>query len=193
MARTTTRRPQDDVEDEEEVIGDEAEEQEESRPSAPAVSDSRRRREMKRGEKPKRSVQLGDDGELVDDEEDDSAGQITRKDRPTPSQREVVKSSNVVVRFFQSFREYLKDTASELRKVAWLTREDTLRLTYIVLIVTSVSAAVLGLISFLFGWLTTQLAQANTGLIAGAITIVMVVLVGGLWLFRDRLFGTHLE
>ena len=181
MARTTTRRPQDDVEEEAEE--DEAEEQEEARVSAPAVSDSRRRRMMKRGELP----------ETDEGEDEDSSAQTSRKDRPTPSQREVVKSSNVVVRFFQSVREYLKDTRSELSKVTWLTREDTLRLTYIVLIVTAVSAAALGAISFLFGWLTTQLAQADTGLVAGAVTIIMVVLVGGLWLFRDRLFGSHLE
>ena len=181
MARTTTRRPQDDVE-EEAIEEEEEQEQEAARPAA-VVSDSRRRRLMKRGELP----------QTEEAEDEDSAGQTARKDRPTPSQREVVKSSNIVVRFFQTIREYLKDTRSELSKVAWLSREDTLRLTYIVLIVTGVSAAVLGLVSFLYGWLTTQLAQANTGLVAGAITIGMVIIVGGLWLFRDRLFGTHLD
>ncbi len=181
MARTTTRRPDEEVE--EELTEDEADEQIESKPAAPAVSDSRRRRQMKRGEL----------AETDDSDDEDISEQVVRKDRPTPSQREVVKSSNVVIRFFQSMREYFKDTRSELRKVAWLSREDMLNLTYIVLIVTGVSAAVLGLISFLFGWLTTQLAQAETGLVAGVITIAMVLVVGGLWLFRDRLFGSHLE
>jgi preprotein translocase SecE subunit len=178
MARITTRRPE---EDEEDFIADvEGEEDDdEEQISAPPVSDSRRRRKLKRGE-------------LL--EEPTDTVQPARKDRPTPSQRpETAKSSNPLVRFYQNGVEYFQEVRSELSKVAWLSREDTLRLTYIVLIVTAVSAAFLGLVSFLFGVLVQSLATTSSAVIAGVITIALIVGVSGVWLFRDRLFGGHFE
>lgn len=175
MARITTRRPEED----EDLIED-AEEQDEEQVSAAPVSDRRRRRQAKRGELPEApSV---------------AAVEPTRKDRPTPSQRpEVEKSSNPVVRIVQDVVEYYHETRSELSKVAWLNREDTLRLTYIVIAVTALSAAVLGLIGFLFALLTQAIATANSTTIAGALAIGLIVVVGGAWLFRERLFGGHFE
>ena len=38
---------------------------------------------------------------------------------------------------------YLKDTRAEIAKVTWPTRDEGLRLTYVVLIVTTISAIVL--------------------------------------------------
>jgi len=174
MARITTRRPEED----EDLIED-AEEQDEEQVSAP-VSDRRRRRQAKRGELPEApSI---------------AAVEPTRKDRPTPSQRqEVEKSSNIVVRVYQDAVEYLQETKSELQKVAWLNREDTLRLTYIVIAVTAVSAIVLGLVGFIFALLTQSIATASSTTIAGVLTIGLIIVVGGLWLFRERLFGGHFE
>src|SRR5205823_3244996 len=120
--------------------------------------------------------------------------QPARKERPTPSQRpEIAKSSNFIVRFYQNAVEYVQETRSELSKVAWLSREDTLRLTYIVLIVTAVSAAFLGLVSFLFGVLVQAIASPASMVFGAIITIGLIVIVTGGWLFRDRLFGGHFE
>jgi preprotein translocase subunit SecE len=45
---------------------------------------------------------------------------------------------------------YLRDTRGELRKVTWPTREEALKLTYIVLGVTLVFAAFLGFLDWVF-------------------------------------------
>jgi preprotein translocase subunit SecE len=52
------------------------------------------------------------------------------------SRTAAVKPDNRLVRYF-------KDTRAEIRKVTWPTREEGLRLTYVVLIVTTISAIVL--------------------------------------------------
>jgi preprotein translocase subunit SecE len=173
VARISTRRPE---EDEEDLVEDVAEEEdEEEQVSAPAVSDRRRRRQLKRGE----TVA-----------EVEAAPQPTRsKERPTPSQRaERVESSNPVVRFFQGVLEYFREVKAELDKVTWLSREDVLRLTYIVIIVTTVSALFLGLVSYIFGLLTQALAGGSS-IFAGAVTILLILGVAGAWLFRDSLFS----
>lgn len=59
---------------------------------------------------------------------------------------QVVKEPNAVVRYY-------RETVGELRKVVWPTREEALRLTYIVLIVITTMAAVLGLADYLFAQL----------------------------------------
>ena len=98
----------------------------------------------------------------VEDELDDEAEEVTpakglteRKGRPTPGRRtqevEVTKSEgNFITRRLRGLREYFEGVRSELQKVVWPTREETRRLTTIVLSVTIVSALVLGVISLLF-------------------------------------------
>jgi preprotein translocase SecE subunit len=180
MARITTRRPE---EDEEDLIED-IEEEEEQQVAAAPVSDRRRRRKLKRGESVMEEA----------DEEDSAALQPARKDRPTPSQRvETIRSRNPIIRLYQSAVEYFRDVVSELRKVTWLSREDTLRLTYIVIAVTAASAAFLGLVSFLFGLLTQAMATSSSAIIAGIITMAIIIGVGGAWLLRERIFGGHFE
>jgi preprotein translocase subunit SecE len=167
MARTAARRS--DAEDEE-LIEAERDDQEEVQAAAPAVSDSRRRRQAKRG-----IVETGESAAVV------------RKDRPTPSARqEAAPSRNFIVRFVQNTREYFREVGVELRKVAWPTREEVNRLTRIVLIVTVVSSIFLGAVSFIFGFLTTQIAENSQLATIG--TLALVVVVAGLWLFKDRLF-----
>ena len=179
MAPITTRRPAE--EDEEDFLEDEAEDEEDEavkQPSAPAVSDRRRRRQLKRGE--------------VVAAEEESVPEPARKDRPTPSQREVVKSRNFIVRGVQDIVEYFREVRIELGKVTWLSRQETLRMTYIVLIVTAISAAFLGLVSFLLGLVIQALAADATRVLVGGITIVLIIVVSSMWLLRDRLFG-HLD
>jgi preprotein translocase subunit SecE len=178
MARNLPRR--DDVADDNEEILEESEESTEAGvPAAPAVSDSRRRRLAKKG--------------IVVD----AAPTIEKKNVPTPSPYTSVekreKSSNPVVRFFQNFLEYFRDVRSELRKVTWPTREDVQRLTTIVLIVTAIAALFLGLVSFLFSLLTAEVARDASSVIAGLATIGIIVVVAGLWLFRDRLFDNSVS
>ena len=64
--------------------------------------------------------------------------------------RKSAKSSNPVLRYFQ-------DTREELRKVAWPTRKQTIRLTLIVLGTTLVFALFLGFLDLLFQQLAALL------------------------------------
>jgi preprotein translocase subunit SecE len=59
---------------------------------------------------------------------------------------QAVKEPNAVVRYY-------RETVGELRKVVWPTREEAFRLTWIVLIVITVMAIVLGTADYLFGLL----------------------------------------
>lgn len=176
MARIETRRAE--AEEEDLIEAEEYEEEEEQEvvaAPAPAVSDSRRRRQAKRGELPAEPV---------------SAAVVTpRKDRPTPSQREEPEHrGNFITRFFGGIRRYARETAVELAKVAWPSREEIMRLTTIVIAVTVVSALFLGTASFLFSLLVTNMAIADSSTVFGIISIVMILVVAGVWLFRERIF-----
>jgi len=57
--------------------------------------------------------------------------------------RRGTKSSNAIIRYFQ-------ETAEELRKVSWPTREQTIRLTLIVLGATAAAGIFFGLLDLLF-------------------------------------------
>jgi preprotein translocase subunit SecE len=151
------------------------------------ISDKRRRQIEKRGE-PAKAVISADDAD-----DDDDEVEVERKGKETPSTREVHKSPNVVVRFGQNIIEYMRETRDELRKVTWLTREQTMRLTYIVLIVTAAASAFLGIVGFVFGLLTQALASQSTTLVAGFFLAVLIIVVTAGWLFRERLFGGHFE
>jgi len=81
-----------------------------------------------------------------------------RPERKSAPQRDMVrkgtKSNNAIIRYFQ-------ETGDELRKVSWPTREQSIRLSIIVLVTTAVSAIVLGLMDELFRILSSLLV--NTG------------------------------
>lgn len=51
---------------------------------------------------------------------------------------------------------FLMDIISELRKVVWPSREDTLHLAVVVVIVTIIFGALLGAIDIGFGWLIDE-------------------------------------
>ncbi len=74
-------------------------------------------------------------------------GIIPRRDDAV---RKGTKSQNAIIRYFQ-------DTAEELRKVSWPTREQTIRLTLIVLGSTVAAAIFLGLLDFIFHELSALL------------------------------------
>lgn len=64
------------------------------------------------------------------------------------------KGDNALVR-------YLKDTRAEVAKVTWPTREEGLRLTWVVLIVTTVAAVVLFGVDSIFSLVIALLLQAT--------------------------------
>jgi preprotein translocase subunit SecE len=87
-----------------------------------------------------------------DDLDDSERGLTDRKGRATRSRRqtEVVVKRGFLGRIWDGTRGYIKGVSDELDKVVWPTREETIRLSRIILIVTIASALVLGLISFAF-------------------------------------------
>jgi preprotein translocase SecE subunit len=134
-------------------------------------------------------------GEYVTPEDSATpAAAPTRKDRPTPSQRtEAAKSTNIVVQTLQNVNQYRKEVADELRKVTWLSREETQRLATIVITVTTISSLFLGAVSYLFGYLTQLIATQGSTIAAGIAAIAVIVIVAGLWLFRDALPGSRID
>jgi preprotein translocase subunit SecE len=60
---------------------------------------------------------------------------------------------------FQRIKHWFKDTAGELRKVTWPTREEAIALTRIVLIVTIIMSAILGVLDFIFARLVGLLVN----------------------------------
>lgn len=91
-------------------------------------------------------------------EEPEEKGLTEGKGRATPSRRKgeitgagvATPSGNAVTRFFGGIVDYFQGVRSELEKVTWPTREETNRLTRIVLVVTLASALLLGGLSILF-------------------------------------------
>ena len=60
---------------------------------------------------------------------------------------------------FQRIKRWFKETTGELRKVTWPTREEALALTRIVLIVTIIMSAILGILDFIFARLVGLLVN----------------------------------
>ncbi|MAS36982.1 MAG: preprotein translocase subunit SecE [Anaerolineaceae bacterium] len=79
-------------------------------------------------------------------------GVSARKGRATPGRRatEPEESGNIVVRSVTGIREYIEGVQSEINKVAWPSREETRRLSLIVLVATLLSSLVLGLITLAY-------------------------------------------
>lgn len=128
--------------------------------------------------------ETADDIEEFDEEEGDEADSralTAAKGRATPSRRqqeEEVEEGNFLTRLVTGLRDYFEGVRSELRKVAWPSREDARRLTIIVLSALVVCALILGGISLLF----TELFRIglNNPLV---LIVFMVVAVGGGFIF----------
>ncbi len=90
----------------------------------------------------------------VEETEAADRGITEAKGYATPSRRKGGGDSsgggNIVVRSARSVVDYFAGVRSELDKVTWPDREESIRLTYIVLAVTVASSLALGLISFGF-------------------------------------------
>jgi preprotein translocase subunit SecE len=56
---------------------------------------------------------------------------------------------------------FLTDVISELRKVVWPTRDDVVYLTLVVVVITIIMGAILGVIDIGFGWLIDNVLLEN--------------------------------
>ena len=74
----------------------------------------------------------------------------------TKSDKKVVGQENRVVR-------YVRETRGEIRKVTWPTRQESQRLTAIVLGVTAIMAIFLGILDFMFSNAVQELVRVLTG------------------------------
>lgn len=127
-------------------------------------------------------------------ETDDNTSQqlSTRKDRPTPARQAKPRgtgSSGLVNRIWgiRHMVAYFRGVAGELGKVTWPSREETTRLTAVVLGVTAAFAIVLGLLDSFFGWWFRRAFHADdtTFLLVG---VALMILAGGTYtLFRNRI------
>lgn len=163
MAKTDTReRTDEDVKDSGGNGNNEA---------TPVVSDRRARRKAKRGEA---FVKAGD--------AEAAPGEPQKKDRPTPSRRNAPKGTATAQKrnLFQRIPvvrpiyNYLASSVVEMRKVTWPNREETTRLTRMVLALTIFASIVLGTIDLFYGWWFRQ-ALDNETLFLGLAAIVSIV------------------
>jgi preprotein translocase SecE subunit len=122
------------------------------------------------------------------DESEDSEGRglTAPKGRATPGRRtqevvEVQAEGNFITRPLNNIREYWEGVRSEIQKVVWPTREESRRLTTIVLIVCIVASAVLGTISAIFTWLI----GVGLGTPAVFFGIFLVALAGFVYYLRQ--------
>jgi preprotein translocase subunit SecE len=103
-------------------------------------------------EKPRRSWRLfGGSSVKTEEPAEPERGTTAGKGRATPGRRSTEEvEGNAVSRGVGGIREYFEGVNSEIRKVSWPTREETRRLSIIVLITTVLASLALGLISLGF-------------------------------------------
>jgi preprotein translocase SecE subunit len=127
-------------------------------------------------------------------EDEDNGALTARKDRPTPSAREIkprgMGSTGIVSRIpvVRNVVGYFWGVSMEMRKVTWPSREETTRLTEVVLAVTIAFAIGLGLLNTFFSWWFQKAFHTNTTyiflLVGGG---VAAVVVGGYFAIRDHI------
>jgi preprotein translocase subunit SecE len=140
-----------------------------------------RRRRWRRGQEEEVVESVVEEEEVEDAEAEEETRSLTApKGRATPGRRQLQQVTeeergSVVTRPFYRLAAYWRDVRSELSKVSWPTREDTLQLTRIVLLTTIISAIILGIITLLF----TELFRLGLDqpLIFAGLFIIVVALV----------------
>jgi preprotein translocase SecE subunit len=150
---------------------------------------SRRRRGLRRQAEtePVDNVEeVDDEAEEYDDDDSSERGLTEKKGRATPGRRtqevEVTETDgNFITRPIRGLGGYIEGVRAEMQKVVWPTREETRRLTTIVLSVTILSALVLGAVSFVF----TELFVL--GLKSPIIFAVLFVIALGVFFYYLRL------
>jgi len=88
----------------------------------------------------------------------------------------------------RSVAGYFRGVVSEMQKVTWPSREETSRLTSVVLAVTVAFSIGLGLLDTFYSWWFRQAFHADSEWIFLAVgAVVAVVLSGGYFAFRHRI------
>jgi preprotein translocase subunit SecE len=122
----------------------------------------------------------------VAEPEPQERGITAGKGRPTPSRRRQEEaeedSGNLATRTVGGIREYFEGVRSELQKVAWPTREETRRLTLIVLATLVTAAIILGTISLSF----TELFRIGLNQPLILLGFMFVAVAGGVIFWRTR-------
>jgi len=81
---------------------------------------------------------------------------------------------------------YLQDTRVELKKVNWPTRQETWRLTQIVVVVTASMALFLWLMDLFFSWWLKGVLESNPWHVGATIAVLVVAVIVGIVLDRRR-------
>ncbi len=103
--------------------------------------------------------------------------QMARKDKPTSTRRESEGKGNFITRPLRGIVGYFTATRAELQKVTWPTREESLRLSGIVIAMTIFFSLALGSMDYLYGQLFRL--GFSTPVIFVIFAIVLVAVVGG--------------
>lgn len=160
------------------VDEDVAEDGQEQEVQQVVVSDSRARRKRKRGE-------------VVEKASETDAAITGKKDRPTPGRRaktatKATTSTSFIQRIpvVRSVYNYFVAAYVEMTKVTWPTREETIHLTRLVLVVTIAFSIGLGVFDVFYSWWFRQ-ALDNDVVFLG-IGVLVLLAAGGITYFVWR-------
>ncbi|HMM29100.1 MAG: preprotein translocase subunit SecE [Chloroflexota bacterium] len=124
----------------------------------------------------------------------DAVTDAARRDRSVTAARQPAKpraqSQSLVERIpvVRSIASYLHGVRTELGKVTWPTREETMRLTGVVLGVTIAFSIALGLLDTFLTWWFQQAFHPDSETTFLIIALVVAALVGGTWtVLRNRI------
>jgi preprotein translocase SecE subunit len=108
-----------------------------------------------------------------------------RRERPAPSARAIrprtAGATSLINRIpvVRSIAAYFRGVATEMAKVTWPSREDTVRLTTVVLAVTVAFSIGLGALSGFFSWWFQQAFHADSEAVFLLVAALVAVLAGG--------------
>lgn len=126
----------------------------------------------------------------LEEEAAEKAQPAVRKDHPTSTAHKTGRSASIINRIpiVRNVVAYFQGVASEMQKVTWPSREETSRLTTVVLAVTAVFAIGLGVLDAFYSWWFRQAFHADSEWIFLAVAaVVAVVLSGGFLALRHRI------
>jgi len=124
----------------------------------------------------------------------DAVGDTARRDRSVTAARQPAKpraqSQSLVERIpvVRNIASYLHGVRTELGKVTWPNREETTRLTAVVLGVTIAFSIALGLLDTFLTWWFQQAFHPDSETTFLIVAVVAAALIGGAWtVLRNRI------
>jgi len=137
-----------------------------------------------------RTRKATDNSKAVNGESKTSAVEETRKERSAPATRQSKAGNGILSRIpiVRGLVAYFRGVSSEMQKVTWPSREETTRLTGVVLGVTIAFAIALGILDSFFAWWFRQAFNTDSEIIFLGIAAAIIVLLGGGYVaLRDRI------